>query len=323
MSEADGSASDALVLHRYRNGGCEVRIHADGTKVREVVDPGEPPRLPEQMDLKITDWCDAGCAWCHEKSTVRGIHGDLDRTLDLLKPLPPGSEIAIGGGDPLSHPGFVEFVRALRRRGLVPSVTVNGRHFERHRVVLERLTAEGSLFGVGFSYHNRLPDWDYEHLVVHLIAGIHRPDVLDAASTSHKVLLLGYKQFGRGKKLFQVRGAEVADVLQQWYRELFVVARRHHLSFDNLAIEQLRPQRLFSDPGAYERRYMGPEGAYSMYLDAVTQTAALSSYSAERIAWSDLASLFGEIRQCPDRPVSLNVGPRAMAADAPPCRIAS
>ena len=112
-----------------------------------------------------------------------------------------------------------------------------------------------------------------------------------------KVLLLGYKQFGRGKKLFELRQQSVQDTLAAWYRELFWVAREHHLSFDNLAIEQLKPQRVFNDPAAYARQYMGAEGLFSMYIDAVTQTFALSSYSSERFGWSDMRDMFAQVRQ--------------------------
>lgn len=286
----------APVLARYINGGYAVSIHADGTKVRERLASGLAPEVPEHLDLKITDWCDAGCAWCHEKSTTKGQHGDIDNTLKVLSAMKPGGEIAIGGGDPLSHPQFERLVRGLAGMGLLPSVTVNGKHFARHRALLERLTGDGVLYGVGFSYDDRLPDWDYEHLVVHLIAGVHTPAVLDAATRRHKVLLLGYKQFGRGKKLFEIRKDIVQSTIAQWYRELFVVARKHHLSFDNLAIEQLRPQRLFADPAAYERQFMGEEGMFGMYLDAVTQTFALSSYSADRHAWTNLPEMFASVR---------------------------
>lgn len=292
------------MLAQYQNGGYLVEVHQDGTKVRTTLDAAIAPRLPEQMDLKITDYCDAGCAWCHEKSTTKGQYGDLDAALALLSVLPAGAEIAIGGGDPLSHPDFERFVRALRAQGLVPSVTVNGVHFERHRKVLERLTQEKQLFGVGFSYADKLPDWEYEHLVVHLIAGIHPPSVMDAATRRHKVLLLGYKQFGRGKKLFELRQQAVQDTLAAWYRELFWVAREHHLSFDNLAIEQLKPQRLFHDPATFERQYMGQEGLFSMYVDAVTQTFALSSYSPDRFAWSALQGMFAQVRAGEGFPVN-------------------
>jgi organic radical activating enzyme len=296
MQQHTIQGADAL-LASYRNGGYKVDIFADGTKVRTELDASQPPVLPEQMDLKITDWCDAGCAWCHEKSTTKGTHGNVTRTLELLKDLSAGTEIAIGGGDPLSHPEFERFVRGLRAQGLVPSVTVNGRHFDRHRALLEKLTAEGQLFGVGISYHDRIPDWDYEHMVLHLIAGVNPPSVLDDAPRRMKVLLLGYKRFGRGKKLFEVRTKEVQDTLAAWYRELFEVAHNHHLSFDNLAIDQLRPQRVFKDLGAYQQQYMGPEGQFSMYVDAVTETFALSSYSEERFGWSNMRNMFAHVRQ--------------------------
>jgi hypothetical protein len=287
------------LLHGWRNGGWQVELYSDGTKVRTEVDPRQPPLLPEQMDFKLTDWCDAGCAWCHEKSTPKGAHGSVERSLALLRELPPGVEIAIGGGDPLSHPEFERFVRGLRSLGLVPSVTVNGRHLERHRDVLERLTGQGQLFGVGVSYSKEhgLPQWDYPHMVLHLIAGVDHPSVLDEANRRMKVLLLGYKRFGRGQKLFEVRAQEVQQTLSAWYRELFHVAQSHHLSFDNLAIEQLKPERLFSSCLDYEQRYMGPEGQFSMYLDAVTETFALSSYSAERFAWSNMREMFARVRQ--------------------------
>ena len=288
--------NNAAKLASYQNGGYLVEVFSDGTKIRAEVDARVPPVMPEQMDLKITDWCDAGCAWCHEKSTVKGQHCDVDRTLALLSKLPAGGEIAIGGGDPLSHPEFERLVRGLRRMGLIPSVTVNGRHFERSRALLEKLTSEGQLFGVGISYHDSIPDWDYEHTVLHLIAGVNPPSVLNGTKKRLKVLLLGYKQFGRGKKLFEIRGQQVQDTISAWYRELFVVAQNHHISFDNLAIEQLKPQRVFKDAQTYKQQYMGPEGQFSMYVDAVTETFALSSYSPDRFEWSNMQDMFAQVR---------------------------
>ena len=287
----------ATLLGSYQNGGYAVELFSNGTKIRTEVDSSLAPRLPEQLDLKATDWCDAGCAWCHEKSTIKGAHCDVDRTLALLSDMLPGAEIAIGGGDPLSHPEFERLVRGLRGFGLVPSVTVNGRHFARSRAMLDKLTSQGQLFGVGVSYHDSIPDWDYEHMVLHLIAGVNPPSVMDEATRRMKVLLLGYKQFGRGKKLFEIRKKEVQDTIAFWYRELFVVAQNHHISFDNLAIDQLKPSRLFKDPATYKKQYMGTEGQFSMYVDAVTETFALSSYSEKRIGWSNMQAMFASVRE--------------------------
>jgi hypothetical protein len=286
----------APLLHAYRNGGYEVSIYANGTKVRHAFDPSIAPEHPEQMDLKITDWCDAGCAWCHEKSTTRGQHGDVDAMLNLLKDLPPGVEIAIGGGDPLSHPGFSDLVAGLRGFGLIPSVTVNGRHIARHRAQLETLIGRGHVFGVGVSFFDEMPDWDYEHMVVHMIAGVDKPEALDDVKRS-KLLILGYKNFGRGEKYRHAFSEKVQANIDQWFRELPILARNHHLSFDTLAISLLRPDRLFKDRSTYEKRYMGDEGQFSMYVDGVMQQAAISSYSKDRYEWTDIRSMYQVVRR--------------------------
>jgi hypothetical protein len=294
--------TSAPVLASYRNGGYEVSIHADGTKIRIEHDAASAPVHPEQMDLKITDWCDAGCSWCHEKSTRRGAHGDVGAMLSLLSDLPPGVEIAIGGGDPLSHPEFARLVLGLRDMGLIPSVTVNGRHLDRHRAELERLIDLGAVYGVGVSFFEKLPEWDYRHMVVHMIAGVDDPAALDGVDR-RKLLILGYKNFGRGNGYRAAFPTQVDANLAQWYRELPLIGLAHHLSFDTLAVNLLKPERLFRSKERYAMRYMGDEGRFSMYVDGVLKQAAVSSYSAERMPWTDIVSMFGGVRSRTDVPV--------------------
>lgn len=45
----------APLLASYHNGGYQVDIFADGTKVRVETEASLPPAMPEQMDLKLTD----------------------------------------------------------------------------------------------------------------------------------------------------------------------------------------------------------------------------------------------------------------------------
>lgn len=282
-------------LYEYNNGGCLVTIYSDGTKVRQIHDESLPPVFPEQMDLKITDWCDAGCAWCHEGSTKKGVHGTTDSIIKLLSGLPAGVEIAIGGGDPLSYPDFEILVKELSGIGLIPNVTINGRHIDRHRKNLESYISKGYVFGVGISYYDKIPDWDYEHKVIHMIAGVDSPEQLDNVSRQ-KILVLGYKNFGRGSK-FQNKNTDlVSQNVQKWYRELFWIAKEHHVSFDTLAISQLKPQRLFQNPSDYEKRFMGNEGEYSLYVDAVKQEYSVSSYSSERFKWTNIQDMYQHIR---------------------------
>ena len=285
-----------MVMHSYINGGARVTLGEDGTKIREVFDLTCPPEFPEQMDLKITDWCDAGCFWCHEESTIRGKHADVDAMVKLLSDLPAGVEIAIGGGDPLSHPEFERLVRALAAKGLVPNVTVNGRHFARHKDQLKTLSDEKCIFGVGVSFFEDFPDWSYPHLVNHMITGVDDPECL-LETEGRKVLVLGYKTWGRGNGYSRKFGAEVEDRMQRWYRLLPLLAVRHRLSFDNLAIAQLKPRRIFKNPAEYDMRYMGKEGEYSLYVDGVTGEYATSSYAPDRQSWTDIRSMFQDVRQ--------------------------
>lgn len=278
-------------LIKYRNGGYEVVIYKDGTKIRKKF--SNKIVHVEHMDLKITDWCDANCAWCHENSTINGKVGNLSKTIKLLKNLPKGVEIAIGGGDPMSHPGLPNFLKKIKKMGFIANITINGRHFEKYRNKLNYYVRKKLLYGVGISYWNEFPKWDYENMVVHMIAGINSPELLDNVSAK-KILLLGYKNFGRGIEIYSPK---ILKNINMWYKEVFHVVSNNNISFDNLAIEQINPSRMFVNKRDFFKRYMGEEGDFGMYLDAVEQEYALSSYSKKRYKWkNDINKMFKTIQ---------------------------
>jgi len=175
-------------------------------------------------------------------------------------------------------------------------VTINSRHFDLHRKRLESLTSKGLIFGVGVSVLDKFPEWDYENMVSHIIVGVNGPKLLMQAEKRHKVLLLGYKTFGRGAHFASRLDTMIAENKAMWYRALPSVLRQHHVSFDNLAIEQLNPKRCLA-PDVYEQHYMGHEGQFSMYIDAVEQQYALCSYAQERKGWhqSTLEEMFAAV----------------------------
>lgn len=68
---------EPALLHLYQNGNYDVKIYSDGTKVRTTEDDEFIAQFPENIDCKITNKCDMGCAFCHENSvihTIAGIH---------------------------------------------------------------------------------------------------------------------------------------------------------------------------------------------------------------------------------------------------------
>lgn len=58
------------LLGRYINGNFRTTILSDGTKIRETEDDEFIPDHVENMDIKITNYCDMGCPFCHEGSTA-------------------------------------------------------------------------------------------------------------------------------------------------------------------------------------------------------------------------------------------------------------
>ena len=75
------------LTHKYNNGNHIVKIFDDGTKVKETFDPNADHftyEYPESFDLKITDYCDAGCAYCFLPNTKVKIK-NTDKSIEQLK----------------------------------------------------------------------------------------------------------------------------------------------------------------------------------------------------------------------------------------------
>jgi hypothetical protein len=272
-------------LAQYTNGNVNVIIYDDGTKVREY--EGTPaPVHPESIDLKITDWCDAGCSFCHESSTTRGQHASFDTIMDIVGDLPPGVEIAIGGGDPLAHPDIVRIVQAFTRQGLIANITINSIHVFQHFEQVKSLRKCGLIYGVGVSYQSASRDASAllavrliadQNTVVHVIAGVHTPaEVMRLMRLHNKILVLGYKQYGRGIACYS---GKVEQSLAAWRYWIGPIMRSNAtVCFDNLALKQLDIKNQIPEE-LWTRCYMGGDGTFTMYADAVRDQFAVSSTS--------------------------------------------
>lgn len=274
----------------YINGNTEVTILEDGTKIREF--EGEPHIThPESIDVKITDFCDMGCAYCHESSTTEGVHGDLEKLIEILSELPPGVELAIGGGNPLSHQDLIPFLQTLKSKGFISNITVNQGHLKTYQELIQRLIKEELVMGVGISITNN--NFEYikpllaitNNVVYHLIAGINSLETVDKLLQlgECKILVLGYKTFGFGAKYFN---GDINLGIKSWYRGIRGLLGKCTMSFDNLAIAQLDIRRLFTDTG-WKKFYMGDDFKFTMYIDAVKQQFAPTSRSDDRQSFSE------------------------------------
>ena len=280
------------LMGAYVNGNYTVKIFSDGTKVRETEEDDFIASFPENMDVKITNQCDMGCAYCHENSTIDGLHGDIlnPKFLDTLHPY---TEIAIGGGNPLAHPNLVEFLHKLKDKKIIANVTVNQIHFERDENLIRELVDNKLISGLGVSLVNTNTEFvervkQYPNAVIHVINGILKEtDMRILKNNDLKMLILGYKHFRRGNSYYNNRSSEVINNQNWLYKNLANIVNQFKVvSFDNLAIEQLNVKRLLSEE-KWNEFYMGDDGNFTMYVDLVEQKFARCSVSDIRYDLTD------------------------------------
>lgn len=286
------------IINSYNNGSHRVTIYEDGTKIRERIAEGFP-LLPESMDVKITNYCDAGCSFCHENSTIKGKDGN-SIIIDTILQMHRGSEIAIGGGNPLASNMLDELLYKAKDKGIISNITINELHWNFND--LKKYIDNKLIYGIGYSFRNKLPEKYNENTVIHFIAGVHNVnDAIDALNRKHKILVLGYKNFGLGKSYAKNTKLN----LEQWKLYLYKImltAMKNDtvMAFDTLATMQLEPKRFFKDIETYDQYYMGDEGTFSMYIDTVTMKYSKSSFSPKNerfdIENKSLKEIFNDLR---------------------------
>lgn len=277
-----------------------------GNKFRWSPEPYLKSTTPELVDVKITDWCGYGCKFCYQGSTKRGKHASLENLEAIFDQLQAMNvfEIAVGGGEPAHHPQFIDIIEMAKARGLTFNFTAYGTDWSADKDVLNALRDKrgyGGGFGVGISVHNekdlikvsRVREniskerlWGTQ-VIGQTVVGATPTKVTKAliercAREHTPLILLGFKRTGRGAK-FKVSSAERNDVLDilTFAREAIdpsgpIRSGGFHLSVDTQfldlygdILDQLKVPHILRT---------SPEGAFSMYIDAVEMTAGPSSY---------------------------------------------
>lgn len=276
------------------------------------------PSFPDSIDLKITNKCNNGCAYCHENSNPSGKSFNLERTLSVLSELPEHTEVAIGGGNIIEcYDDFLKLCYYLSGKGIYPRVTINCRDLDKFIELYQNVEDTKSITGLAIgvsveSYEEYMycvksiqssscmPHMDF---VFHIIVGIFPYNDLEktiknvrtSLFNQFKVLVLGFKQFGRAKDM------EIKD-LDNWRKtisNLFYSKRVKMdcvddvtIGFDNLAIEQLNIRDLLLS-SEWETYFMGQDFSHTMYIDAVNEEFAPTSRSPyeERSSWNSISLL--------------------------------
>ena len=273
-------------LASYKNGNTYTTIYDDGTKTHFTKDDEFKFDFPESHDISISQCCDNGCEWCYYGCSPTGKHGKLTgwKFFDSMRPY---TEIAINLQSPLNPELFV-FLKEMRERNIIVNVTINQNHFmdDSMLALIYHLEKHGLIKGIGVSLTNPTQDdfietvKEFPNTVIHVIAGITPwEDIQYLMGHGLKLLILGYKKTGRGKKYYD--GMFIPIITQMKYLEGGldeVINGFKVVSFDNLAIEQLHIKDRLSDK-EWEMFYGGDDGTVTFFIDLVKGVFARNSLS--------------------------------------------
>lgn len=280
----------------YQNGNYLVKLYSDGTKIKQTGADDFIAEFPDSIDLKITNYCDKNCPMCHEGSSTLGEHAQLDA--EFLATLKRGTELAIGGGNPLSHPQLEQFLERMSAQGIICNLTVNEKHLLENKERISHLIRNKLIYGLGISmqsYNEQAVEFArcYSNTVLHLINGVFM-DYDKIADKGLRILILGYKKFGRGNAYFSPEIEKQIAITKEKLPSLFGKFRL--ISFDNLALEQLGVKELIGTK-EYDNMYMGDDGEGSMYIDLVAESFARSSTSTKRYPLeTEITKMFKKIQ---------------------------
>lgn len=89
--------------------------------------------LPELVDISISNHCTLDCSFCYRDSSPNNKFMSADDYEFIMHSLYNEKwgnvfQVALGGGEPLEHPQFIEILKISRKYNVVPNFTTNGIH---------------------------------------------------------------------------------------------------------------------------------------------------------------------------------------------------
>lgn len=274
--------------YQYMNGNgfCEINKQ-NGTLITTILtDDDFHPEFPCNIDCNLSNRCNNACSFCYLGCTPEGQDANLIKLLNdtnsFLYSLHEGTELALNGNEPL-HPDLDKLLKFCKDRGILANLTVQENTLIKHKDQLENWLNNGLIHGIGISpaiYSDEMIEFckKYPTAVIHTIAGITTQEQYESLMDKNlKVLILGYKTFGKGITYKEHFEKQVSNKIA-WLKDSIKDFINHFkvVSFDNLAIEQLNPRSFLTDE-EYAKFFRGEDGGHTMYIDLVDETFAKNS----------------------------------------------
>lgn len=259
---------------------------------------------PELVDIKLTDWCDLACKFCYQDSTKKGLHAPFQAIKAIIDDLARAGvfEVALGGGEPMSHPDFLAILKYCRSKDIVPNFTTKNYKALATPEFVQYADLCGSV-GVSIATPDDVADLmqyddkiqvSFHKISLQVAMGAQSEDdfksmltMLEDTKSFRGMILLGYKDVGRGHRAKGVRWYEHGRVdggdAIAIFKAFQTNRRRVHqwgpymtLSMDTEMVRST--EKYLEKHGVRAELYMKNEGRVSCYIDAVSMKIAPSSY---------------------------------------------
>lgn len=299
FDEKTGSLVRIVEAPRRRYGGFDFEDNEEFKKryPERWLGAGIFSPVPETVDVSITDRCSFGCVYCYQDSRPRRTHGPKDLVEKIIQGFDqPPYQMAIGGGEPTSHPDFPWILKRSRELGTVPNYTTNGEKLRR-----EVIDATNEFCGgVAMTFHAfKGIDWFIKHyndlkkalrvqVNVHLIAD--KDVAKNLSALVHKVsetgplrlvLLAYYPDVGRASM-------ESLITKRVYMKELPEALQMARSANYNIAFSEGLLPYFLSRPelGINTSFAMRSEGLFSCYFDPKGRISASSFDPPAERKWS-------------------------------------
>lgn len=257
-------------------------IYLNGKTMRLTLDPKKPIKdlaYPEFFDVKITNHCEGNCPYCYMDAQEKFGH-DLDIIEKIntyfgkMTPNQKPFQVALGGGEPTSHPQFIQILKAFADIDITPNYTTNGMHMSDELVQASKQYSEG----VAISTHPHLEKYWTNAADQFSKAGI--KTMLHVIISDEKSIDLFFKQFKEWKDriayfvllphMEQGRACHI-DIAHKYL--LDNIDDPTQIAFGANFFEMLKPYQSAFNLSLYEPEIM------SKYLDMTTGNIYKSSFN--------------------------------------------
>lgn len=181
---------------------------------------------PIEVHFSFTNLCPLNCSHCYtnggEKKVRELSDEEIYKIIDILSGMKV-FQIAFGGGEPFSHPNFLDFVNHALKKGIVPNVTTNGFYIDEDMAKKCRVfgSINVSIDGIGrekYLEYRGSDGWEYGKRAIKLLKkygcnvginvvvtrkNLHHLDEIFRFARKEGVkdiLLLRFKPKGRGRE---------------------------------------------------------------------------------------------------------------------------